>query len=297
VDEPDGVTAPFRWDLVTPDQLGGLLQGTVAPDLWFVPAVAACAGKVLARSGGGDLFFVGRSLDSMFDLLGGALAQIPQGQVPYRLPFSFQREVVQVEGRWWRTRPLSRLEVRQARQLLSDLELTPHSLVRRPRPATFVDVVDRGWTFTELFTLIREWADEERAPWASLRRKVRFVGVTSRTEISPNTFRWQQHAGWIRSLPASSVVNVSLDPEVWAYLGNRQTKLTRSYRPDRWLADAAGPARDELSRQALAEAVALVRYGRSAEGRRSIAAAVAGEPNLNQPWLRSLVRHLNATAL
>jgi hypothetical protein len=65
---------PFRWDLVTPDQLGSLLVGTAAPDLWFLDDLVACAGKVLARSGNGDLIFVGRSLDSMFDLLGGALA-------------------------------------------------------------------------------------------------------------------------------------------------------------------------------------------------------------------------------
>jgi len=27
---------PFRWDLVTPDQLGSLLAGTTQPDLWFL---------------------------------------------------------------------------------------------------------------------------------------------------------------------------------------------------------------------------------------------------------------------
>ena len=55
---------PFRWDLVTPDQLGSLLHGGVPPDLWFLDDLVGCAGKVLARSGNGDPFFVGRSLDS-----------------------------------------------------------------------------------------------------------------------------------------------------------------------------------------------------------------------------------------
>src|SRR3954464_11188002 len=90
---------PFRWDLVTPDQLGSLLDGVAPPDLWFLDDLVACAGKVLARSGNGDLVFVGRSLDSMFDLLGGVLAG-SVGRRLYRLPLSFQRPAVGSGGRW-----------------------------------------------------------------------------------------------------------------------------------------------------------------------------------------------------
>jgi hypothetical protein len=70
------------------------------------------------------------------------------------------------------------------------------------------------------------------------------------------------------------VVNVSLDAWVWSYFGDRRVKLTRTYRPDRWLADAEGPDRDERTRQALAEAVALVTYGRSRPGRQALARAI-----------------------
>jgi hypothetical protein len=68
-----GQSVPFRRDLISADQLGTLLSGTTAPDLWFLDDLLACTGKVLARSADGYLVFVGRSLDSMFDLLGGAL--------------------------------------------------------------------------------------------------------------------------------------------------------------------------------------------------------------------------------
>ena len=67
------MTVPFRWDLVSPDRLGSLLDGVATSEVTYLAELAACAGKVLARSGNGDLVFVGRSLDSMFDLLGGAL--------------------------------------------------------------------------------------------------------------------------------------------------------------------------------------------------------------------------------
>ncbi|MBO0836986.1 MAG: hypothetical protein J2P28_15970 [Actinobacteria bacterium] len=183
-----------------------------------------------------------------------------------------------------------------ARRVLADVGVTPHALTRRTRPVTFVDVVAHGSTFTELFDLLDEWVSETRQPWAVIRQKMRFVGVTIQRKTSPNTWRWQQHAKWTNRLPAGAIVNVSLDVLVWSYLGDRQTKLTRSYRPDRWIATADGPGRDDMTRQALAEAVALVSYGRSVAGRRALSRAIDGEPTLRHPWLRTLVRQLNGGA-
>jgi hypothetical protein len=60
------------------------------------------------------------------------------------------------------------------------------------------------------------------------------------------------------------------------------------------LADADGPDRDERTRQALAEAVALVAYGRSRTGRQALVRAIGREPALAQPWLRTLVTNLNS---
>jgi hypothetical protein len=105
---------------------------------------------------------------------------------------------------------------------------------------------------------------------------------------------WQQHAAWTRRLPSRAVVNVSLDAWAWSYFGDQQVKLRRSYRPERWLADADGPDRDKRGRHALAEAVALVAYGRSRPGRQALARAIGCEPALVQPWLRTLVTNLNS---
>jgi hypothetical protein len=277
VETPAEDSLPFRWDLVTPDQLGTLLAGTAPPSLWFLDALVTCTGRILARSGGGDLVFVGRSLDSAFDLLSGALADSPGGRSLHRLPFSFRRPAV-LKGRHWRTPPLTPAEQAQARRILATIEITPYALARRNRPVAFVDVVDAGGTFTELFGLIRDWADKEREPWPVIRRKLRFIGVTMREKSSPKAYRWQQHAPWTRLLPARSVVNVSLDRRFWSYLGDQQTKLTRTYRPERWLAEAEGPDRGERTRQALAEASALVAYGRSRPGRQALARAATRRP-------------------
>ena len=286
--ETAGRNVPFRWDLVTPDQLGSLRAGTADPDLWVLADLVEGAGTVLARCGGGDLVFVGRSLDSVFDLLGGALGHTSAVPGLYRLPLSFARPYAR-----WDLRPLTAAEQDHSRRLLAELGAAPHALGRRKRPVAFADIVSSGRTFTELFTLLRRWVDDEHAQWDVIRRKVRFVGVTDRGKTSPNTFRWHQHAQWMRELPASAVVNVSLNLPAYSYLANDQRKLNRSFRPDRWLADADGPGRSDATRQALAEAAALVAYGRSSQGRTALARAISGEPALAQPWLRSVVLALN----
>jgi hypothetical protein len=66
---------PFRWDLAGQARLGSLLDDVPAPDLWFLDELVACAARVLALSADGDLHFVGRSMDSMYDLLSGALRE------------------------------------------------------------------------------------------------------------------------------------------------------------------------------------------------------------------------------
>jgi hypothetical protein len=268
---------PFRWDLQRPDQLGTLLDAAPAPSLSFLDDLVRCAALVVARSDDGDLVFVGRSLDSMFDLLGAALAGTPAGVGLRRLPLS--------RVSWWAEEPGA------TRDVLASLGLTPYELMRRRRPVVLVDVVYTGSTFVSLLGVVRDWVADERAQWDVVRLKLRFVGVTMRERPSPGTERWWQNPAWTRELPRRSVVSVSLDGFVWSYFGDVQPKLTPPFLPGQ--RGSGRPRHDERTRRALAEAVALVEYGRSAEGRRALTRAMAGEPALAKPWLRSLIHQLN----
>jgi hypothetical protein len=268
---------PFRWDLQRPDQLGTLLDAAPELHLDFLDELVRCAALVVARSDDGDLVFVGRSLDSMFDLLGAALAGTPAGAGLRRLPLS--------RVSWWAEAPAA------TRDVLATLGLTPYELMRRRRPVVLVDVVHSGGTFVSLLDVIRDWVAAERAQWDVVRLKLRFVGVTTRRRPSPRTERWWQDPAWVRALPRRAVVSVSLDPDVWEYLGENQIKITPAFLPSQ--RGSAGPQHDQWTRFALAEAVALVEYGRSAEGRRALARAMAGERALSKPWLRTLIHQLN----
>jgi hypothetical protein len=275
---------PFRWDVGGGAQLGSLLDDVPPPDLWFLDELVACAARVLARSADGDLYFVGRSLDSMYDLLTGALRGTSREDRARLLPLSL----------WgtWATRP-SPAELAQLRTNFAAEGLDPRALGQRRHPVVFVDFVSSGGTFEGLFELLREWIDTERAQWDVIRRKLRFVGITRRKHTSPNTWRWQQQAEWTAQLPPSAIKNVSMDAAVWHYFGDTQPKATISFRPYLWLDESVRePRRDPERLSGLAQAVALVERGASAETRAELARHVAAEPAFREPWLRSLALEL-----
>lgn len=275
---------PFRWDLVGGAQLGSLLDGAEPADLWFADELVTCAARVLARSANGDLHFVGRSMDSMYDVLGGALQHTTWHDLLLIVPLSLSgTEIAQLSGH----------ELRQVRANLEADGLSPHALARRTHPVVFVDLVSSGATFARLYELMRAWIGDERAQWDVVRRKMRFVGVTYRERTSPNTWRWQQHAGWPAQLPARAIANVSMAPDVWSYLGNRQPKATVSFRADRWLdEDVRRPGRSDRHRAGLSEAVALVEHGSRRATRDALARHLAREPSFSESWLRSLALEL-----
>lgn len=273
---------PFRWDVVRPDQVGTLLDGVARPSLWFLGELVECTAKVLARSGGGDLHFVGRSLDSAADLLGGLLDGTPHRNRIRRLPLSAWH------ASW------TPGEVHYLRRYLAAHGLSPRELATGPRPVVFADLVDSGSTFAALYRVLRDWIDDERVAWPVVRRKLRFVGVTDRTEPSPRTWRWQQdRAGELAGLPSGAIRNVSLDLSVWRYFGDDQPKLSPSFPPERWRDHAVRhPSHDKRTRRALAEALAVVDAGRSADVRDRFIRHLTAEPAMAEPWLRGLITGL-----
>ncbi|QVQ51203.1 hypothetical protein J4H86_20610 [Spiractinospora alimapuensis] len=279
---------PHRWDLVRGDQLGSLVEGIDEYELGFVDEITDCAARVLALSGGGDLYFVGRSADSVFDLLSGVLSGTSAQDRLHHLPLSLYGLLGE------NLRPA---ETRQLRANLTAAGLAPQDLMRRKHPIVLVDLVHRGSTFTNLYRELRAWIDDERAGWDVIRRKLRFVGITWRTHTSPNTWRWQQHAEWTRDLPAHAVRNVSLRDHVWSYLGNRQPKTTKSFRRERWSDhEATVPRHDDIGRRALIEAVLIVEHGRSPEGRAAFLRCVPRDLTNREPWSRSLIREVRDAA-
>src|SRR5688500_13363749 len=146
-----GVTVPFRWDVRRREQLGRLLEtAPLDPRAWwhgpywaeFLDELRICAARVVARAGNARMVFVGRSPESLYDYLTGALAGTD---------WEDRCELLNVSlfgG------DAHRFVAPPAMQALRDqfaaCGLTPAEIAAAPLPVAFVDLVSSGGTFGSL---------------------------------------------------------------------------------------------------------------------------------------------------
>jgi len=286
------MSIPFRWNIARREQLGRLITGEpLLPSADFVHALRLCGARVVAFATNADLIFIGRSPESLFDYLSGVFAVTTWAERCSLVNISLR---VNAQTSFGQTYPHA---VTPGRTLLVDYGLSPEQLLQRPRPVTFVDLVDSGETFGHLATLLLDWALKQHLDPAAIKQKLRFVGITRRTQTSPKTWRWQQHVAWTTQFSPQQIKNVSIPSTLWRYLGNEQQKVTRSNPPWRWGTDAlTSPERDPAHLAALTLAVYLYDYGNMPVERRAFADCLAQTPAIRERWYRALITDLRQAA-
>jgi len=305
---------PYRWNIAKRSELGSVisisdseladwvdeqffwsyrswmvrLRGTRCVD-WLASQLLKTSARILAISDGSDLFFVGRSAESYFDLLRGIFANKPTGARLRLLPFSVRSP--DVFGQAIAKPQLARM----LRRHLAGLSLSPIAIIRRDRPVALIDIVASGSTLGNLITFLRHWCEAEGQPWKQLRAKLRIVGLTERTKTSPKTWRWQQHADWTGQLPKSAIRNVSIPLPLFHYLGGGQAKLSTPYDPEHWNDETINrPLRGSDSRMAARFALALFEGGRLSSWRKALARRMADQSAVRYSWFRDLMREVIA---
>jgi HAD superfamily hydrolase (TIGR01509 family) len=306
---------PFRWDVTKRSQLGSLIDIPEAERIelfesamysaasgkdwssvdhsiplaqWFERELSLCCARSLAFCDDADLYFVGRSPQSLFDYLSGLLFDSSWANRLTLLHFS---------ARWYSVEDILRDYSTQLEELyayLEHIELSPRAIAQRSRPTTFIDIVARGSTFGMLVSLLHLWAKGSYPDWSAVRRKIRIVGLTARTKTSPKTWRWQEHVDWVELLEPGSIKNVSIPSALFHYLGGAQPKTSHSYPPYHWGdPEVQKPLGDDWrARHALAQAVSLFDKGRDRETRRAFVAQMAEQPAMQYPWYRSLANEI-----
>jgi hypothetical protein len=285
------MSIPFRWNLARREQLGRLTDGQPAPACAeFLDDLRTCAAKTLVRSQNSDLCFVGRSPDSIFDYLGGALAETS---------WASRLTLVNLSLRGQDLKTIRHDHPQRLAALydhLAAVHLDPPSLSTRG-PTAFVDLVASGATFGQFVDVLLGWTLELGVDPAAVVRNIRFVGITRRTKTSPKTFRWQQHAPWLAQFARSAVKNVSIPGRLWDYLGNSQAKIAVSNPPWRWGAtETLAPPHSDKNLEALRLALRVYDFGTTRSEREMLATEIAALPEMREPWARSLVLELRRTA-
>jgi hypothetical protein len=243
----------------------------------FEDDLLECAMRVLVASGGSEIVFVGRSPESVFDLLSGLLEATTWERRLHHLPLSLWNDRTQAQER-------------VLRAYLRANELSPAALVEGERPRAICDLVSSGETLGQLVFVLERWCWEERLNWRAVRGKLRFVCVVEDTMGSS----WQEEAAWPELFDGSAIRHVSVPVRLWRYLADRQPKTARSFTPARW-GDrrVAAPERTKDRLEALRQARRLLLLGRWS--RRGLFSALVCQRAMRERWLRSLVRELRRT--
>src|SRR5215467_11310374 len=159
---------PFRWDLARRSQLGSLV-GESPPDVCTIlcEQLLPCAARVLAFAGDADLVFVGRSPQSLFDLLSGLLFETSWLERLTLMHFSMRRtDRAKIEAKHPQAIPA-------LREYLKVLGLEPAGIASRGRPVTLIDWIQTGDTFGNLVELLHSWSVETGYDWNGVRRRLR----------------------------------------------------------------------------------------------------------------------------
>lgn len=282
------VLKPFRWDITKLEQLGGLIDGeeTVTYDR-FETDLRTAAAKIVARAGDSDLVFLGRSPENLFDYLSGILHNVPNPPSLTLLHFS---------NRGWSAEELAREHPRELDALfdyVASERLDPASIASFGKGIRFIDAVASGHTFGSLVSVLRYWSNLQSADWNAVERRIGFVGLVGQEKNSPNTWRWWQHQEWVRELKKPKIRNVSVPWSFWHWIANKNEKVTPSHHKYRWASiDVTEPARHGRYLRALRLAVRLFELGRDKDERKRFIGQLAAQPEMKEPWLRSLVLRL-----
>lgn len=283
------MTPPFRWNLTKREQLGGLVDGIESASYReLIDDLRECCGRIVALSADCDMVFIGRSPESIFDYFSGLLLDTSWATRLTLVNLSLRHDT---RGGF----PPGAL--RALREHLGEVHLTPEAIASRQRDVALVDLVATGKTFGELATLLFDWARETGIDGNSVRRRLRFVGITWRRPTSPKTWRWQQHAEWTRQFRPSAIKNVSIEGRLWDYLGNRQQKVATSNPPWRWTDESMlAPPREEEQLKALRLALRLFDIGQTNDHRQLFAACLAKQRAMREPSFRALIIELRGQA-
>jgi hypothetical protein len=296
------VPLPFRWDVTEAGKLGTLVEGDRAGTCdGFARGLLASCARVVASAGNADLVFVGRSPESLHDLLSGLLWDTSWRTRLTLLQFSV--------GYTERSAACRRSPESLAafRAYLDALGLSPAKLIVRERPVALVDLVSSGRTLHHLLRLIRDWAQEDKVDWPAVQRKIRVVAIVRPPEPSPmptwkrrpKPWLWREHAPWVGQLLGGSATlrQVSVDRTFWSFLGDYQEKTTRSYVPERWgdPACAVSHPTDEHHLRALRLARSLFEQGKERSQREAFATHLSEQREMRCEWLRRLVQEVRGS--
>lgn len=277
-----GTQKPFRWDLKRVEQLGRLLEGEIAPSYnGFLDDVRECSAKILSKAKNSDIVFVGRSPESLYDYLISMTEQTSFEDRVHMFNVSVRRDNAHDIVR-------KQYVFKKLKDYFYDMKLDPESLLKRRHPVMFVDVVCDGYTFENLYKVVKYWSEKEHINFNDVKLKIRFLGLTWRVKSIRYVERWWQYHDWTRELKADAVKNIAVNGYFWDYIGNKQQKVESSYHSECWGSEEMNKPEHLKNRlEALRLAYQIYKKAKSKEEQLKLHRLLSNREAMKDAWLRS----------
>ena len=280
---------PFRWNIDKKNELGTLIdhnQIEIPAD--FTNELISSSARILAFADNSFIYFVGRSPEDYYDFLSGVFDHNELIKERLNL-FQFSARfynIGELKGNYLK-------ELNGLKKYMEDIQLSPKHIRERKTKTAFVDVVYYSHTFNILIDILKDWALEINEDWATIKNKIRIVGITVRTKNSPNTWRWQQNVDWIDTIGRTKVKNVSVSEYFWHVIANSNYKTTKSFQPKNWNnPEVEKPPRDFYNKQGLRIAFTLFNQGMRTENKSKLREHLVKQNEIKFNWYKEYIKSL-----
>lgn len=280
---------PFRWNIQKREQLGGLLRYAHEPvsiSQDFLDDLRDVAARILAFANGADLAFIGRSPENLFDYLSGLFLGIRGAPRLHLVQFSMRYSGDGVDK-------LPRQALEGLAAYFKAESIDPETISTAPAPLALIDFVASGGTMQSLISILKWQSQQSGVDWNAVQRRLKIIGLTTRTKNSPNTWRWQQNQDWLDIAPDLEVLNVSAEGRFTYGIANSDVKVTKPHHNGRWaeaFQQQYTPSPEQL--KALDLATRLYDLGQQKAERLEIAKRIAATDRMTHRATRQLVLNL-----
>lgn len=235
------------------------------------------------------MIFVGRSPENIFDYLSGILQGTSWDGKLDNLNISNRFKNI---GEIANKMPDSYKALKKHFEIL---ELSPKQIIRSKHGVCYIDLVYEGFTFERLIQFLDRWCDEENLDKRAMWKKICFLGITSRTKNSPNTWRWYQHADWLKNSVDTTAKSISVPPHMWSHMGDYQPKTSKTNYPEKWNdEEMLNPPREKKRLEALRTAYDIYQQGLT--DKNVFSKELAKLQEYKEPWLRNIALELKNVA-
>lgn len=238
--------------------------------------------QILSNIRNGEMFFIGRSPEHIYDFLSGALEHIPVYHNKLHLVNISIRRAYDNTG-------YDGLEEKQKIaicQYLSKSGLHPKNIIQRKQRTCLIDFVHSGWTFDNLTNFLEKWCIEEKLSVKDMKMKIEFIIIEDETKEGKFIYnKYVNEHGWGRN----SLHRIYVKKRFWKACGDDLPKVTNSYTTNIWGEELeVDHSLDRLI--GIQFAKKMYELGKSLKGRKMLAKEMSKIGYaMRYTWYRSLV--------